>query len=695
MQKIKTLLLLLITGGLFMVGAQAQVCTPDPTPTAPGLYPANLPAGCINQAYDESATIVIPLDTMVSTPLGMITLPIDSIVLIGLSGLHTGLSYQCNPASCVFPGNSRGCVNIAGTPTQMGTRTVKVIADVFVTAPIVGSTSIRDSSFTVQFTVGSPITVSITGPTAVCSGDTITLDAGAGYDSYLWSNGDTTQTIRVAASGSFGVRVTSGACADSVGTTVTSSPAPSLNPSSMDATCGQSNGSAMVIATGTGPFSFSWNTGQTNTGVASNLSNISSGTYSVTVTDANGCSASESFNISDVGGAQLDSLNKTDIACAGDNNGSISTFFSGGTTPYTYSWSNGASTSTLSSLAAGSYTLTLTDANNCVTSISVTITEPSALDLTAGFQSDPLCANGMDGSATVGATGGVQPYTYSWNNGSTGTSLSMLSAGTYTAFVTDGNGCTDSVSVILTDPAAISIAESLSDPRCFEGNTGSIDLTVSGGTPAYTYQWNTTPPQTGATANNLTAGTYSCTVTDNNGCTETYSGTLNEPPALLIELDSVDATAGQMNGQAWVTASGGTPPYTYLWSTGATTDTIQNLFAGNYTLTVTDANGCIAEGAVTVVENANSLEDELAAGINRWEMFPNPTEGQLSLRLRFASFEQAELKVYDLTGRQVKSFQLEGAQWEGEVDLSEAAPGLYLFELRTAQGRALRKLLKQ
>jgi hypothetical protein len=499
----------------------------------------------------------------------------------------------------------------------------------------------------------------------------------------------------VAASGSFGVRVTSGACADSVGTTVTSSPAPSLNPSSMDATCGQSNGSAMVIATGTGPFSFSWNTGQTNTGVASNLSNISSGTYSVTVTDANGCSASESFNISDVGGAQLDSLNKTDIACAGDNNGSISTFFSGGTTPYTYSWSNGASTSTLSSLAAGSYTLTLTDANNCVTSISVTITEPSALDLTAGFQSDPLCANGMDGSATVGATGGVQPYTYSWNNGSTGTSLSMLSAGTYTAFVTDGNGCTDSVSVILTDPAAISIAESLSDPRCFEGNTGSIDLTVSGGTPAYTYQWNTTPPQTGATANNLTAGTYSCTVTDNNGCTETYSGTLNEPPALLIELDSVDATAGQMNGQAWVTASGGTPPYTYLWSTGATTDTIQNLFAGNYTLTVTDANGCIAEGAVTVVENANSLEDELAAGINRWEMFPNPTEGQLSLRLRFASFEQAELKVYDLTGRQVKSFQLEGAQWEGEVDLSEAAPGLYLFELRTAQGRALRKLLKQ
>jgi hypothetical protein len=330
-----------------------------------------------------------------------------------------------------------------------------------------------------------------------------------------------------------------------------------------------------------------------------------------------------------------------------------------------------------------------------VTSISVTITEPSALDLTAGFQSDPLCANGMDGSATVGATGGVQPYTYSWNNGSTGTSLSMLSAGTYTAFVTDGNGCTDSVSVILTDPAAISIAESLSDPRCFEGNTGSIDLTVSGGTPAYTYQWNTTPPQTGATANNLTAGTYSCTVTDNNGCTETYSGTLNEPPALLIELDSVDATAGQMNGQAWVTASGGTPPYTYLWSTGATTDTIQNLFAGNYTLTVTDANGCIAEGAVTVVENANSLEDELAAGINRWEMFPNPTEGQLSLRLRFASFEQAELKVYDLTGRQVKSFQLEGTQWEGEVDLSEAAPGLYLFELRTAQGRALRKLLKQ
>jgi hypothetical protein len=271
----------------------------------------------------------------------------------------------------------------------------------------------------------------------------------------------------------------------------------------------------------------------------------------------------------------------------------------------------------------------------------------------------------------------------------------MLSAGTYTAFVTDGNGCTDSVSVILTDPAAISIAESLSDPRCFEGNTGSIDLTVSGGTPAYTYQWNTTPPQTGATANNLTAGTYSCTVTDNNGCTETYSGTLNEPPALLIELDSVDATAGQMNGQAWVTASGGTPPYTYLWSTGATTDTIQNLFAGNYTLTVTDANGCIAEGAVTVVENANSLEDELAAGINRWEMFPNPTEGQLSLRLRFASFEQAELKVYDLTGRQVKSFQLEGTQWEGEVDLSEAAPGLYLFELRTAQGRALRKLLKQ
>jgi hypothetical protein len=220
-------------------------------------------------------------------------------------------------------------------------------------------------------------------------------------------------------------------------------PAFAFTHSSTPATCGQSDGTASVsVSGGTAPYTYLWNNGDT----ASAVSNLSAGTYICTTTDAMGCSDTVQVIISNLNGPSIGTITATNVDCNGGSSGSASTSVTGGTPPYTYTWSNGSTTATASGLPAGTYTVTVSDSAGCTINGSVTITQPTALTATSSA-TDESCTGCADGTATVIPAGGTSPYTYLWSNGSTTASITGLSTGTYTVTVTDANGCTQTQTV--------------------------------------------------------------------------------------------------------------------------------------------------------------------------------------------------------------------------------------------------------
>ncbi|MBK9048897.1 MAG: SprB repeat-containing protein [Bacteroidetes bacterium] len=441
----------------------------------------------------------------------------------------------------------------------------------------------------------------------------LTVNGGTSPYSYVWSNGANTQNISGLTSGTYTVTITDGnGCTDNASATVTQ-PAAALSGSTTitgNISCFSGNNGSidLTVAGGTGPFSYSWSNGATS----QDLSGLAAGTYNVTITDARGCTATSSGTISQPAGALSTNINiSQNIPCFGSGNGAIDLTVSGGTTPYSYNWSNGASTQDISGLAAGIYTVTITDANGCNATSSITITQPSAALSTSINANQPvLCFGGNNGSLTLNTTGGTFPYTYAWSNGQTSSSILNLTAGTYSVTVTDANGCTDQTSGTITQPAAAlnSSATSSQQVSCFGGSNGAINLTVSGGTSPYTYLWSN-----GSSTQNisgLSSGTFTVTITDANGCQSNSSATVTQPVAALNATSTADQMVscfGGSNGAISVVVTGGTSPYTYVWSNGATTQNISGLTNGTYTVTVTDANGCIDGSSSTISQPAAAL----------------------------------------------------------------------------------------
>ena len=297
----------------------------------------------------------------------------------------------------------------------------------------------------------------------------------------------------------------------------------------------------------------------------------------------------------------------TTNATCNQNNGTATATPSGGTPPYTYSWNTTPpqTTQTATGLAPGTYIVTITDASGCASGQDTVVILNSGGFTLSSAPTNVSCNGGSNGSATVTATGGNPPFTYLWNPSSqTSATATGLSAGTYTATVTDGNGCTDTVIITITQPPAITIQSGSSNVLCPGGNSGSATAVVSGGNPGYTYSW-APGGQTSANASNLTAGTYTLTVTDASGCTLTSTVTITQPPPISLSTNVTNVQCnGGSDGSASASGSGGTSPYFYSWNTAPVqnTATATGLTAGTYIVTVTDAQNCTFTQSVTVTQ---------------------------------------------------------------------------------------------
>jgi alpha-tubulin suppressor-like RCC1 family protein len=453
--------------------------------------------------------------------------------------------------------------------------------------------------------------VSSTDITCFSSNDGVAsaiVTGGAPPYTYNWSTSETTSTITALSAGSYTVTVT-----DADGTivieqgTVTEPPVLTAGGSTIaDVLCfSGTDGSAIVIvAGGTPSYSYQWSPAGGNSDTASNLI---AGDYTVTVTDLNGCSTTATASITEPPVLTSAISVSTDVLCNGSNEGSAYVTAGGGTVPYTYEWSPiGGNADTASSLAANTYTVTVTDANGCSTTSTAVITEPSALTSVISVSTDVSCSGNSDGSAYVTASGGTLPYTYEWSPiGGNVDTASNLIANTYTVTVTDGNGCSITSTAVITEPAVLTAnGSAVNNVSCNGNSDGAAYATVGGGTLPYTYEWSPIGGNSD-TASNLTPNTYTVTVTDGNGCSITSTAVITEPAVLTANGSTVNNVScnGSNEGSAYVTAGGGTLPYTYEWSPlGGNSDTASNLIAGDYTVTVTDANGCSITSTAVITE---------------------------------------------------------------------------------------------
>ncbi|MFN8286003.1 MAG: gliding motility-associated C-terminal domain-containing protein [Chitinophagales bacterium] len=439
---------------------------------------------------------------------------------------------------------------------------------------------------------------------------TVNPTGGATPYVYAWSNGaGNTPTANSLIANTYYASVTDDSLCTAIDTIIITQPAQiGITGTTTNISCNAgSNGAIDITVTNAqGAPTYNWNN---NAYTTEDLSGVPAGTYNITVTDASSCTQTATFTLTQPAALTLNAPNLTNISCFGGNNGSITANPAGGTGSYSYSWSPGSGNAqTYGSLIAGNYNVVVTDANSCTVSAAYSVTEPAtALVITNAAVVNLQCNGGTTGSITITATGGTGAYTYSWSHNLSlnNAQASGLSAGSYSVSITDANACSVSGSYTITQPSAIVFGgANVTDVSCANSTDGVATVNFAGGTGTFTYTWNGNPG--GATQNNLAAGNYTVVATDGNGCSASGLVFVNAPLALHSNPTGQDALCfGASNGVVDANPSGGTPPYTFLWSSGDATQVAATVPAGFYSVTVTDSRNCSVTGSINVNEPSN------------------------------------------------------------------------------------------
>lgn len=538
------------------------------------------------------------------------------------------------PASCDNIPNLQIGIGWSNNDDGIGNFPSIAVNDVLVTAAVSPPPVICIALDTGEVTQPAPLGLVIGGSNNPCFGDslgsaTATPSGGNGNYGYTWSTGAFTPTISGLPAGTYTVTVTDTAftpaggvngfliCTAISSITITEPTPVSVAASTTPTSCFLgSDGTATAVASGGTPgYTFVWNTAPPQTGAT--ITGLSNGAYTVIAIDTNGCIDSATTVVNQPTPVIAQSISMTNATC-GDPTGTASVVASGGVGGYTYAWNTTPTqnTSTAVNLLPGNYVVTITDANGCQGTGSITVGNEPNPDVSIVSQVDLLCFGDGDGTITAQGSGGTAPYDYFWSNGQTGPTAVNLIAGTYTVTVVDQFGCEDTVSATIVSPPEITSQTFVQNMGCMSTTgDGEIGVIASGGRPGYTYSWSTIPPQTGQVAAFLDPGIYFVTVTDANGCTHVTSDTVVQIPRPDVTAGpDVSFCEGEGGAQINATATGGSLPYYYTWYCGAPNtfcgldsindnDPIANPdTSGWFYVFVVDGNGCVSDTDSVFVE---------------------------------------------------------------------------------------------
>ncbi|NBC05717.1 MAG: T9SS type B sorting domain-containing protein [Bacteroidetes bacterium] len=511
--------------------------------------------------------------------------------------------------------------------------------------------SIDTCPVSLSTTIPSPAPVpepNIEGDTLVCPGAITALSVDAPYAAYSWSNGAGEESVTIPA-GVHRVSVTNEeGCIGVDEIQVEEVELAQVEATIEPVTCfGGNDGSISVTASSMHrPLSFSW--GDTL------LNDLTAGNYNLTVTDEQGCSTMEAFVVNEPDLLRTDQFDFDSVSCFGQSDGSLIAQVSGGTPPYTYSWSTGSTSSIATGLLSGNYQLTVTDANGCQNSGNYFLPQPN--ELAGQLSQDRIsCFGGSDGALNLAVQGGTPGYSINWSvpGYSDNYNVGSLAAGEYYVTVIDQQGCVYRDSARLEEPAPLEVTATADSVSCPGRSDGEATVIPSGGTPAYSFTW-----EAGVQPDSLAVGSYTVTVTDAEGCTETASVSVTEPPAVVLSLqqDSVSCYGGA-DGSAEVIASGGYPGYTYEWLPPANSNTTvaTGLEAGTYTVEVADETNCRATGQITVYEPPEldaspfELDSVSCFGGNDGRLIARPAGGTSPLQVDWSNGVSGQQVVSNLS----------------------------------------------
>jgi len=451
-----------------------------------------------------------------------------------------------------------------------------------------------------------------TSTPANCGGSngsaTATVQGGVAPYTYQWlPNGGNNANANGLLAGQYTVDVTDAAgCISSSTVTVGTGPLPgNINISSTNVSCfGGNDGTATAnVNGGQQPYVYQWSNG----GFSPTISNLSAGTYFVTVISNGGCITTDTVIITAPSSPVTALTTQSNVTCFGGDDGSATVIPSGGTGPYTAAWNTNPPQNGLSAtgLIAGVYTVNISDDNGCLTSQNVAVTQPQPLSFSTVNQQNISCFGENDGLISMNVIGGNGPYSYNWNNNTypDTNAINNLIAGVYLLSVTDVNGCIANNQYTITEPAElIASVTNSTNISCNGFSDGSIQTNTVGGTTPYTYQWSLGGSTT-ANATGLISGNHLITVTDNNGCIDTVSANITEPSAIITTVQGGDTICPGQTSTLVATAIGGTGNYTYQWNNGFTgaTQTVSPSSTTTYSAFATDVNGCTGTVNNTIV----------------------------------------------------------------------------------------------